>query len=231
MKQIKVLGTRLYRFKRIWTNVVLSQKLARLIGAPPGLALHLDGCGEAALAETIAGDFGAHLVSQAIWNNAGMAKIEMKTPVIELDGDETACIVLDSSGTSSTLNNTISASGIGTRLTTRLQSTAHAIALVQVGVKSATVTPNEALRRMYHSANGKLRNTPNDRIFREPMICENARRLVPGSIQPIVVSRRTCTGPPRPGQPRQTRRQSAASAAFSVALGRIAADTLAGSGR
>jgi isocitrate dehydrogenase len=73
--------------------------------------------------------------------------------------------------------------------------TANAIAQYGAGVKCATITPDEArveefgLKRMYRSPNGTLRNILDGTIFREPIICENVPRLVPGQIQPIVVGR------------------------------------------
>jgi isocitrate dehydrogenase len=63
---------------------------------------------------------------------------------------------------------------------------AHAIAKYGVGVKCATITPDEAqvtefgLQRMYRSPNGTLRNILDGTIFREPIICKNVPRLVPG---------------------------------------------------
>jgi isocitrate dehydrogenase len=72
---------------------------------------------------------------------------------------------------------------------------AHAIAQYGVGVKCATITPDEArvmefnLRRMYRSPNGTLRNILDGTIFREPIICKNVPRLVPHWTQPIVIGR------------------------------------------
>src|ERR1700761_5085318 len=72
---------------------------------------------------------------------------------------------------------------------------AHAIAQYGVGVKCATITPDEArvrefgLKRMYRSPNGTLRNILDGTIFREPIICGNVPRLVPHWTQPIVIGR------------------------------------------
>jgi isocitrate dehydrogenase len=72
---------------------------------------------------------------------------------------------------------------------------AHAIAQYGVGVKCATITPDEArvtefgLKRMYRSPNGTLRNILDGTIFREPIICKNVPRLVPHWTQPIVIGR------------------------------------------
>jgi isocitrate dehydrogenase len=72
---------------------------------------------------------------------------------------------------------------------------AHAIARYGVGVKCATITPDEArvkefnLKRMYRSPNGTLRNLLDGTIFREPIIRGNVPRLVPHWTQPIVIRR------------------------------------------
>jgi isocitrate dehydrogenase len=72
---------------------------------------------------------------------------------------------------------------------------AHAIKEFGVGVKCATITPDEArveefgLKRMYRSPNGTIRNILGGVIFREPIICKNVPRLVPGWTKPIVIGR------------------------------------------
>jgi len=72
---------------------------------------------------------------------------------------------------------------------------AHAIQEFGVGVKCATITPDEArveefgLKRMYRSPNGTIRNILGGVIFREPIICTNVPRLVPGWTKPIVIGR------------------------------------------
>jgi len=72
---------------------------------------------------------------------------------------------------------------------------AHAIGKYGVGVKCATITPDEArveefgLKRMYRSPNGTLRNILGGVIFRQPIICQNVPRLVPGWTRPIVIGR------------------------------------------
>jgi isocitrate dehydrogenase len=72
---------------------------------------------------------------------------------------------------------------------------AHAIARHGVGVKCATITPDEArvqefkLKQMWKSPNGTIRNILGGTIFREPIICRNVPRLVPGWTQPIVIGR------------------------------------------
>ena len=66
---------------------------------------------------------------------------------------------------------------------------------VGVGVKCATITPDEArveefgLKRMYPSPNGTIRNILGGVVFRQPIICQNVPRLVPGWTKPIVVGR------------------------------------------
>jgi isocitrate dehydrogenase len=72
---------------------------------------------------------------------------------------------------------------------------AHAIQRCGVGVKCATITPDEArvkefrLKRMYASPNGTIRNILGGTVFREPIVCSNVPRLVPGWTQPIVIGR------------------------------------------
>ncbi|MEO1106247.1 MAG: NADP-dependent isocitrate dehydrogenase, partial [Pseudomonadota bacterium] len=72
---------------------------------------------------------------------------------------------------------------------------AEAIKRHGVGVKCATITPDEArveefgLKRMYRSPNGTIRNILGGVIFREPIICRNVPRLVPGWTQPIIIGR------------------------------------------
>ncbi|MBL8652548.1 MAG: NADP-dependent isocitrate dehydrogenase, partial [Alphaproteobacteria bacterium] len=72
---------------------------------------------------------------------------------------------------------------------------AHAIKKYKVGVKCATITPDEGrvkefnLKKMWKSPNGTIRNILDGTIFREPIICKNVPRLVPGWTQPIVIGR------------------------------------------
>ncbi len=132
-----------------------------------------------------------------------MAKIKVKTPVVELDGDEMTRIIwgfikdklilpyLDVELLYFDL-------GMEYRDATEDQVTvdsARAIAKYGVGVKCATITPDEArvkefgLKRMYRSPNGTIRNILDGTIFREPIICRNVPRLVPHWTQPIVIGR------------------------------------------
>ena len=132
-----------------------------------------------------------------------MAKIKVKTPVVELDGDEMTRIIwgfikeklilpyLD-------IDLKYYDLGIEYRDQTDDQVTvdaANAIKLYGVGVKCATITPDEArvsefgLKKMWRSPNGTIRNILDGTIFREPIICNNVPRLVPHWDQPIVIGR------------------------------------------
>jgi isocitrate dehydrogenase len=132
-----------------------------------------------------------------------MAKIKVKTPVVELDGDEMTRIIwgfikdklilpyLD-------IDLKYYDLGIEYRDQTDDQVTvdsANAIKKYGVGVKCATITPDEArveefkLKKMWRSPNGTIRNILDGTIFREPIICRNVPRLVPHWSQPIVIGR------------------------------------------
>src|SRR6202030_2121106 len=132
-----------------------------------------------------------------------MAKIKVANPVVELDGDEMTRIIwsfikqqlilpyLDIELEYYDL-------GIENRDATNDQVTidaANAIKRHGAGVKCATITPDEArvkefnLKEMWKSPNGTIRNILGGVIFREPIICKNVPRLVPGWTQPIVVGR------------------------------------------
>jgi isocitrate dehydrogenase len=132
-----------------------------------------------------------------------MTKIKVANPVVELDGDEMTRIIwqfikdklihpyLD-------IDLKYYDLGIESRDATDDQITvdaANAIKEHGVGVKCATITPDEArveefdLKRMYRSPNGTIRNILGGVIFREPIIMSNVPRLVPGWTQPIIVGR------------------------------------------
>ena len=132
-----------------------------------------------------------------------MAKIKVKNPVVEMDGDEMTRIIwqlikeklihpyLDIELLYYDL-------GIQKRDETRDQITidaAKATKKVGVAIKCATITPDEArvkefnLQEMYRSPNGTIRNILGGVIFREPIICKNVPRLVPGWTQPIIIGR------------------------------------------
>ena len=132
-----------------------------------------------------------------------MAKIKVTNPVVEMDGDEMTRIIwhlikeklihphLDIELLYYDL-------GIQKRDETRDRITieaAEAIKKVGVGVKCATITPDEGrvkefgLKDMYRSPNGTIRNILGGVIFREPIICKNVPRLVPGWTKPIIIGR------------------------------------------
>jgi len=132
-----------------------------------------------------------------------MAKIEVKGIVVELDGDEMTRIIwqfIKDRLIHPYLDMTVDYYDLGIehRDATDDQVTvdaAHAIKKYGVGVKCATITPDEArveefgLQRMYRSPNGTIRNILGGVIFREPIIMSNVPRLVPGWTKPIVVGR------------------------------------------
>jgi isocitrate dehydrogenase len=132
-----------------------------------------------------------------------MSKIKVAKPVVELDGDEMTRIIwqfikdklilpyLDVELLYYDL-------GIEKRDETEDQITidaANAIKEHGVGVKCATITPDEArveefgLKKMWRSPNGTIRNILGGVVFREPIICSNVPRLVPGWTKPIVIGR------------------------------------------
>ena len=132
-----------------------------------------------------------------------MAKIKVANPVVELDGDEMTRIIwqfikdklihpyLD-------IDLLYYDLGMESRDATDDQITIDAAKAIQehgVGVKCATITPDEArveefkLKKMWKSPNGTIRNILGGTIFREPIIMKNVPRLVPGWTQPVVVGR------------------------------------------
>ncbi len=132
-----------------------------------------------------------------------MTKIKVANPIVELDGDEMTRIIWDFIKQKLILpyldiDLKYYDLGIEERDRTDDQVTidaAHAIKKYGVGVKCATITPDEArveefgLKQMWRSPNGTIRNILGGVIFREPIICQNVPRLVPGWTQPIVVGR------------------------------------------
>jgi len=130
-------------------------------------------------------------------------RIRVENPVVELDGDEMTRIIwafikerlilpyVDVELRYYDL-------GIESRDATDDRITveaAEAIQEVGVGIKCATITPDEArveefgLKRMYRSPNGTIRNILGGTVFREPIVCSNVPRLVPGWTRPIVIGR------------------------------------------
>jgi len=132
-----------------------------------------------------------------------MKKIKVNNPVVELDGDEMTRIIwqeIKDKLIHPYLDVDLQYFDLGVehRDQTNDQVTidaAHAIREAGVGVKCATITPDEArvkefkLKEMWKSPNGTIRNILGGVIFREPIICKNVPRLVPGWTQPIVVGR------------------------------------------
>jgi len=132
-----------------------------------------------------------------------MAKIKVAHPVVELDGDEMTRIIwqyIKDKLIHPYLDIDLQYFDLGMehRDATDDQVTvdaAEAIKKVGVGVKCATITPDEArvkefnLKRMYRSPNGTIRNILGGVIFREPIICKNVPRLIPGWTKPIIIGR------------------------------------------
>lgn len=136
-------------------------------------------------------------------NKTIMQKIKVQNPIVELDGDEMTRIIwsfIKEQLILPYLDIDIKYYDLGmeNRDATDDQVTidaAHAIQKYNVGVKCATITPDEArveefgLKKMWKSPNGTLRNIIGGTVFREPIICSNIPRLVPGWEQPIVIGR------------------------------------------
>jgi isocitrate dehydrogenase len=132
-----------------------------------------------------------------------MQKIKVQNPVVELDGDEMTRVIWDFIKQKLILpyleiDLKYYDLGIESRDATNDQITidaAHAIQKYGVGVKCATITPDEArveefgLKKMWKSPNGTIRNILGGTVFREPIICQNVPRLVPGWTKPICIGR------------------------------------------
>ncbi len=132
-----------------------------------------------------------------------MAKIKVKTPVVELDGDEMTRIIWEFIKEKLILpyldiDLKYYDLSVEKRDETNDQITvdaANAIKRYGVGVKCATITPDEArveefdLKQMWKSPNGTIRNILGGTVFRQPILCKNVPRLVPGWTKPIVIGR------------------------------------------
>ena len=132
-----------------------------------------------------------------------MSKIKVANPVVDLDGDEMTRIIwqaIKDKLIHPYLDLPIEYYDLSVenRDATDDQVTvdaANAIKKHGVGIKCATITPDEArveefgLKKMWRSPNGTIRNILGGVIFREPIICQNVPRLVPGWTQPIIVGR------------------------------------------
>ncbi len=132
-----------------------------------------------------------------------MSKIAVKNPVVELDGDEMTRIIWEF------IKNKLILPyldlgieyydlGMKSRDNTDDQITidsANAIKKVGVGIKCATITPDEArvkeftLKKMWRSPNGTIRNIIGGTVFREPIICKNIPKLVPSWTDPVIIGR------------------------------------------
>ena len=132
-----------------------------------------------------------------------MAKIKVKNPIVELDGDEMTRVIWDF------IKNKLILPyldldiqyydlGMKSRDDTNDQITidcANAIKKNGVGIKCATITPDEArvdefdLKRMWRSPNGTIRNIIGGTVFREPIICKNIPKLVPSWTDPLIIGR------------------------------------------
>ena len=132
-----------------------------------------------------------------------MSKIKVVNPIVELDGDEMTRIIWEFIKDKLILpyldiDLKYYDLGIGKRDETDDRITvdaAEAIRRHRVGVKCATITPDEervrefGLKKMWKSPNGTIRNIIGGTVFRQPIICNNVPRLVPGWTQPIVIGR------------------------------------------
>ncbi len=132
-----------------------------------------------------------------------MSKIKVKNPVVELDGDEMTRIIWEF------IKNKLILTyldlgieyydlGMKSRDNSDDQITidsANAIKKIGVGIKCATITPDEArveefdLKKMWRSPNGTIRNIIGGTVFREPIICKNIPKLVPSWTDPVIIGR------------------------------------------
>ena len=132
-----------------------------------------------------------------------MAKIKVANPIVELDGDEMTRIIWDWIKQRLILPyldvdlhyydlSVTNRDATGDQVTV---DAAHAIKQHGVGVKCATITPDEArveefgLTKMWRSPNGTIRNILGGTVFREPIICQNIPRMVPSWTKPMVIGR------------------------------------------
>ena len=132
-----------------------------------------------------------------------MSKIKVKNPVVELDGDEMTRVIWEFIKKKLILpylelGIEYYDLGMKSRDDTSDQITvdcANAIKKVGVGIKCATITPDEGrvkefnLKKMWRSPNGTIRNIIGGTVFREPIICKNVPRLVPSWTDPVIIGR------------------------------------------
>ena len=132
-----------------------------------------------------------------------MSKIKVKNPIVELDGDEMTRVIWEFIKTKLILpyldlKIEYYDLGINSRDNTNDQITidcANAIKKNGVGIKCATITPDESrvkefkLKKMWRSPNGTIRNIIGGTVFREPIICKNIPKLVPSWTDPLIIGR------------------------------------------
>ena len=132
-----------------------------------------------------------------------MSKIKVKNPIVELDGDEMTRVIWEFIKTKLILpyldlGIEYYDLGINSRDDTNDQITidcANAIKKNGVGIKCATITPDESrvkefkLKKMWRSPNGTIRNIIGGTVFREPIICKNIPKLVPSWTDPLIIGR------------------------------------------
>jgi isocitrate dehydrogenase len=144
-----------------------------------------------------------HLITITNIYYSNMAKIKVKNPVAELDGDEMTRIIWEFIKSKLILpyldlNIEYFDLGMKSRDNTNDQITidsAAAIKKIGVGIKCATITPDEArveefdLKKMWRSPNGTIRNIIGGTVFREPIVCKNIPKLVPSWTDPVIIGR------------------------------------------
>ena len=132
-----------------------------------------------------------------------MAKIKVANPVVDIDGDEMTRIIWDwikDKLIHPYLDIDLAYFDLGMEHRDATDDkvtveSAQAILKYGVGIKCATITPDEArvkefgLKKMWKSPNGTIRNILGGVVFREPIICKNVPRLIPGWTQPIIIGR------------------------------------------
>ena len=132
-----------------------------------------------------------------------MSKINVKNPVVELDGDEMTRIIwefIKNKLILPYLDLGIEYYDLGMKSRDNTDDkitidSANAIKKIGVGIKCATITPDEArvkefdLKKMWRSPNGTIRNIIGGTVFREPIICKNIPKLVPSWTDPVIIGR------------------------------------------
>jgi len=136
-------------------------------------------------------------------NFANFTKVKVAQPIVDLDGDEMTRVIwkwIKDIHITPYLDLPIEYYDLSIQNRDKTEDkvtvdAAHAIKKHKVGIKCATITPDEDrvkefnLKKMWKSPNGTIRNILNGTVFREPIICKNVPRLVPGWVKPIVIGR------------------------------------------